>query len=182
MDDALGVGFAQGFGHLVENAQAAVDRDDAGGALDVLQALAAHQFHGQIKHAVLGLVEVVDDHGVRVAQLGAGLGLAAEAGHHRRIGHALRMEDLQRDRPLGGDLHAFKHGAEAALSDLALDEVAIVERTSDQTVEGNRDGIAREWRRCGPADLSRAGGGDGNGNPVGWAQVRHRFGHPMDAI
>ena len=60
---------AQRLGDLVQDAQGAGRFNDAVAVLDLLQTFAPHQLHGQVESSVLGLVEIVDGDGVRVAEL-----------------------------------------------------------------------------------------------------------------
>ena len=139
------------------------------GLLQLVQAPAAQQLHRQVEDPVGGLVEVVGGDGVRVAQLRAGLGLAPEARDDRLVRDVVRVEDLQRHLAAGGDLLAPEHGPEAALADLVLDEVAVVQGAADQVLERLRraaDGAGGAPPALGAGAGGAAGAGRGTGPGV----------------
>jgi len=68
MDDASVVRFGQRLGDLVQDAKRTGWFDDAVAVLDLLQAFPPYQLHGQVEGSVLGLVEIVDGNGVRIAE------------------------------------------------------------------------------------------------------------------
>ena len=102
VDDAQGVRLAQRLGHLVQDRQHALGVQGALLRCTSCRRRPAQQLHRQVQDAVLGLVEVVGDDRVRVAQLRAGLGLAPEAGHHGGVRDVVRVQELERHLAAGG--------------------------------------------------------------------------------
>jgi hypothetical protein len=152
VNDPVGVRFGQGRRHLIQDAQHARDAQRSFGLLQVVQRPAAQQLHRQVEDAVGRLVEVVGRDGVRVPQLRARLRLAPKTRDDGLVVHVVRVEDLQRHLASGRDLLAAEHGPEAALTDLVLDDVAVVQGAADQVFERLRrppDGRRRRGGRRG---------------------------------
>jgi hypothetical protein len=94
------------------------------GAADVAQGPPLDELH----HHVVGLAvlaPVEDRHDVGVAEVGGGLGLAAEPGDEGVVLGELRVEDLDRHLPPEEGVFGGEHVGHAAAGDVAGDPVAV---------------------------------------------------------
>ena len=134
MDDALVVRGAERTADLLRDRDrllgghrcAVLDRARQRDAVDVL--------HHRVGHAVGRGAEIGDVDDVRVANSRCRLRLLDEALDRRGVAHDLALEHLDRERALDHGVARGEHHAHAALADLALDEVAAIERLADQPI------------------------------------------------
>ena len=104
--------------------------------LELLEhALAVEQLHDDVQRAVLGLAQLVRDHGVGVAQLGERVALAAEPRDHVRVAGVLGVQDLERDLEPGLDVVRAIDRAEPALRDALVDPEPAIEDRPDVRVD-----------------------------------------------
>jgi hypothetical protein len=99
VDQPLGVGGDQAGGRLHADAQDLGQGQRPAAAEPILQRLAGHVLHHQVRQAV-GLLDRVDGDDVIVADRGLGLGLAHEAPTSGGAGRQLRRHDLDGHDPV----------------------------------------------------------------------------------
>jgi hypothetical protein len=136
VDDALVVGRAQRLRDLRGDRQRAIGRHRRRQLDRLRQRLAVDVLHHRVGQAVGRGAEVGDVDDVGVADARRRLGLLHEALDRAGVARDLALEHLHRQRPLDDQVARGEHHAHAALADLALDQVAPVERHPDQLVVG----------------------------------------------
>ena len=96
------------------------------GGEQLTQAHAIHELHGDEQAAVIGLVEIVDVHGVGVAQAAGRFGFITESGDELGIPGELRVHQLECTDFVQSHVGGFKNGTHPPAPDFGDDEVLVV--------------------------------------------------------
>ena len=149
MDQARGVGLGERLADLAENVDDASRRERALARHQGLEGHAVEQLHDEIHRLVVGDAEVVELDGVRRAEAGRGLGLAAKAlhGKPRRLATAFpdhfRTNELDRRRArehaMGGAVHLPHAAAADELPDLVAAHFAGLDHLLPEPADDARD-------------------------------------------
>ena len=153
VDDVVRVGLAEGRQHLRHDVAEALFRDRPLVAEHQAQVFPVHVLHHDVERAV-GIVATEVEHldAVRMVEAARRQRLALEPPHDRRILEQRRLEHLQANEAVQGQVPGAVDLAHSALSDQLLELETPSDRLADpgvarRTAPESRTGCWRRWQR-----------------------------------